>query len=193
MKSYEEFLRHKAIVPIVSGLASVPELECQSMTAAALSSLLHGKRIGRGKWVARCPAHPDRHPSLSIAEGKTGVLLKCMSAGCETSAVLEALGLRWSDLFYESRNLSRVDLRKLEAQRKVEADKERAQKYKARIAIGQARFWDAEVERVAKLLATDFDSDRLAAQFHRALQRSRETQAAIRPFFHPCLVPGEYL
>ena len=50
-------------------------------------------------WKARCPAHDDRTPSLSIAAGKDGrVLLRCW-AGCETLAVLGALGLSWADLF----------------------------------------------------------------------------------------------
>jgi hypothetical protein len=64
-----------------------------------LARLLNGRKTGKGKFVAKCPSHPDRTPSLAIAEGKKGVLLKCMSAGCETVAILEALGLRWSDLF----------------------------------------------------------------------------------------------
>lgn len=49
--------------------------------------------------VARCPAHPDRTPSLSIGRGAEGrVLLTCM-AGCPLDAVLTALGLSAADLF----------------------------------------------------------------------------------------------
>jgi putative DNA primase/helicase len=56
------------------------------------------RRSGRG-WTARCPAHEDRTPSLSITETADGkVLMKCW-AGCSTESVLAALGLRWSDLF----------------------------------------------------------------------------------------------
>ena len=56
------------------------------------------RRSGRS-WMARCPAHEDQTPSLSIAETVDGkVLLKCW-AGCPTEAVLAALGLCWSDLF----------------------------------------------------------------------------------------------
>lgn len=51
------------------------------------------------RWSARCPAHDDRTPSLSVSNGNDGrVLLRCW-AGCETLAVLRALGLSWSDLF----------------------------------------------------------------------------------------------
>lgn len=58
------------------------------------------KRSGRG-WVACCPAHDDRDPSLSIDEGQDGrVLLKC-HAGCSTEAIVGALGLDVKDLFPE--------------------------------------------------------------------------------------------
>lgn len=52
------------------------------------------------KAIARCPAHEDRLPSLSLAEGADGrALLHCF-AGCDTgSEILPALGLAWPDLF----------------------------------------------------------------------------------------------
>ena len=52
-----------------------------------------------GGYLARCPAHKDHAPSMSIGEGDDGrILLHCW-AGCETSDIVAALGLRWSDLF----------------------------------------------------------------------------------------------
>lgn len=48
--------------------------------------------------TARCPAHPDHNPSLSVTRASDRVLLKCM-AGCDVDAVLDALGLARSDLF----------------------------------------------------------------------------------------------
>jgi AAA domain len=63
-----------------------------------LVSRLHAKRSGKG-WLARCPAHDDRKPSLSIDEGADGrVLLKC-HAGCGANDVLAALGMTARDLF----------------------------------------------------------------------------------------------
>jgi hypothetical protein len=51
------------------------------------------------KGVAQCPAHEDRSPSLSFAEGVDGrVVLYCF-AGCEAEDVVRALGLAWADLF----------------------------------------------------------------------------------------------
>lgn len=68
------------------------------MTAAEIAERLHARRIASG-WIARCPAHQDRSPSLSVREGRDGrVLLKCF-AGCSVEAVCAALGIRVSDLF----------------------------------------------------------------------------------------------
>lgn len=51
------------------------------------------------KFTARCPVHDDRSPSLSVREGADGRALIYCFAGCETEAVIAALGLRWADLF----------------------------------------------------------------------------------------------
>ena len=60
---------------------------------------LEGVAETRNGWTAKCPAHDDHHPSLSIAEGDDGrVLLKCF-AGCSTEDVCSALGLESSELF----------------------------------------------------------------------------------------------
>ena len=59
------------------------------------------RRSGAG-WMARCPTHDDRTPSLSISEAADGkVLLHCW-AGCTAESVLVASGLRWRDLFPRS-------------------------------------------------------------------------------------------
>jgi hypothetical protein len=71
------------------------------MTAGELAARLHARRTGSG-WMARCPAHPDKIPSLSIAEGEAGrVLLKCF-AGCSVESICVALKIKLSDLFCES-------------------------------------------------------------------------------------------
>lgn len=64
-----------------------------------LSRLERVKRTGPDRWIARCPAHDDRRPSLSIHEAEDRkVLLKCWS-GCSVQAILEVLGLSLADLF----------------------------------------------------------------------------------------------
>lgn len=71
------------------------------MTAEVILDRLDGVRqTGRG-FVARCPAHEDGRPSLSIRETSDGrVLLHCF-AGCDAEAVLAAVGLTFSDLYPE--------------------------------------------------------------------------------------------
>jgi hypothetical protein len=69
------------------------------MSAAALLDRLEAvKATGPGRWVARCPAHEDRSPSLSIREIDDRVLIHCF-AGCAAADVLAAVGFRLSDLF----------------------------------------------------------------------------------------------
>ena len=54
---------------------------------------------GDRSWMACCPAHEDRTPSLSISAGDDGrVLLNCF-AGCGVEAILAALRLELSDLY----------------------------------------------------------------------------------------------
>lgn len=67
-----------------------------------LGRLERVKRNGTG-WMARCPAHEDRNPSLAISEGEGGRALLYCHAGCQTAAILAALGLSEGDLF-EARN-----------------------------------------------------------------------------------------
>lgn len=59
------------------------------MNAAEIAHALRGGKIG-GQWMARCPAHEDRKPSLSICEADSKVLVRC-HAGCEQAQVIAAL------------------------------------------------------------------------------------------------------
>lgn len=52
----------------------------------------------RDGWLVECPGHADSKPSLRVAVSDKGkVLLRCR-AGCETRAVLDAMGLSFGDL-----------------------------------------------------------------------------------------------
>jgi hypothetical protein len=53
--------------------------------------------MGEGRYMACCPAHADRSPSLSIKYTGERILLRCF-AGCETGDVLAAVGLAWADV-----------------------------------------------------------------------------------------------
>jgi len=50
-------------------------------------------------FIARCPAHEDRSPSLSVGEAHSGwaFVLHC-HAGCDPLAVLQAVGMEWKDI-----------------------------------------------------------------------------------------------
>ncbi len=63
-----------------------------------LAPLHSVKKSGKG-YSARCPAHEDRGPSLSVTEGDDGRVLMHCFAGCKTDDVLGAVGLQLADLF----------------------------------------------------------------------------------------------
>jgi hypothetical protein len=57
------------------------------------------KNNGFGKYMACCPAHDDKSPSLAIKEVDNGrLLIKCW-AGCGFLEIIQAIGLNASDLF----------------------------------------------------------------------------------------------
>ena len=67
-----------------------------------LDRLQKVRRKGEGQYMACCPAHDDKSPSLSVAESQDGrVLIKCFG-GCGALDVITAIGLDWDDLFPES-------------------------------------------------------------------------------------------
>jgi len=59
------------------------------MTAETMAKALGGRKVGQG-WTARCPAHDDREPSLSIRDADGKVLVHC-HAGCDQRDVIAAL------------------------------------------------------------------------------------------------------
>lgn len=71
------------------------------ITAEAFAALLIKPRQNKRGWIACCPAHQDRHPSLAISDGERGVLLKCW-AGCAVEDITAAVGVSVTDLFYDT-------------------------------------------------------------------------------------------
>lgn len=67
--------------------------------AAPLLARLEGViPAGPGRWYARCCAHDDKSPSLSVMDKGDRVLIHCF-AGCDPSDVLTAIGLDWKDIY----------------------------------------------------------------------------------------------
>ncbi|MFN6190423.1 MAG: DUF3987 domain-containing protein [Planctomycetia bacterium] len=62
-------------------------------------SRLPDHRATADGFKARCPAHEDLNPSLSIREAQDGVVLVKCFAGCPPEKVVSDLGLRMADLF----------------------------------------------------------------------------------------------
>ena len=69
--------------------------------ANILLSRLENPRGSHPKWNAKCPAHEDRSPSLSIKALDDGRVLVHCHAGCSAHDVMAALGLSLRDLFPE--------------------------------------------------------------------------------------------
>lgn len=97
---------------------------------------LDGVRPRGSRWSARCPAHDDKNPSLSISEGDRGILLKCW-AGCALVEICEALGIREGDLFFDALDTD-PQRRKAAVQ-----ERERQRQLKAAEAAWQGRRIDA--------------------------------------------------
>ena len=149
------------------------------MTVQAIADKFDARRAGRGRFMARCPAHDDSSPSLSIREGRNGrVLVRCF-AGCALDAVLDARGLRMSDLF-TGQSPSPEQRRKAQL-RRAEKEMQESRQRRRRIALMKGyRACDKRMEEIAVLLLGDMpqDADALAQEFHDALefQRCVETE-----------------
>ena len=65
-----------------------------------LSNLKKVKRTGPDRWIACCPSHDDKSPSLAIKDDDGKVLLKCF-AGCTAFEIVSAVGMDISNLFPE--------------------------------------------------------------------------------------------
>ena len=79
-------------------MSTAARFHAESVSAQPLLDRLEKVR-GNGKgWTARCPAHQDQGPSLSITEAGDRVLVHCF-AGCHAADVLAAVGLSFADLF----------------------------------------------------------------------------------------------
>lgn len=64
-----------------------------------LSRLDSVKKTGSASWLARCPCHEDRTPSLSIREAGDGRVLINDFGGCGAADIVAAVGLDLADLF----------------------------------------------------------------------------------------------
>ena len=150
------------------------------MTVEAFAALVEARRAGQGRWQARCPAHADRSPSLSIREGKNRVVLVHCFAGCPLEAILAALGLVYRDLFagpqpspqqacQAAQERARRDVEARNRRRAHGADCDRLHRLE--------RVADALFAKAARLPETDGDA--LAALGHEAIRRLRKAESEL--------------
>jgi hypothetical protein len=91
--------------------------------------------VGRHpQFSARCPAHDDKAPSLSIKDAGDRILLHCFAA-CYPESILDALGLRWADVCSSDRWQH------------------------AKVAMGAHVRWELDREAVKRKLRLGFDPD----------------------------------
>lgn len=73
------------------------------MELSQFITLFPGAKKSGGGYIARCPAHDDKNPSLSISNGGGKILLHC-HAGCTPEAIVGAIGLSMKDLRTDNGN-----------------------------------------------------------------------------------------
>ena len=54
---------------------------------------------GKGKWLALCPCHSEKTPSLAISDDNGTVLMHCFGCGANAVEVAERIGVDLSELF----------------------------------------------------------------------------------------------
>ncbi len=65
-----------------------------------LSRLDKVKQNGTNKYMACCPAHADKTPSMSVMQADDRVLIHCF-AGCGANDILDSIGLDYNALYPE--------------------------------------------------------------------------------------------
>lgn len=124
------------------------------MTAAAdFAARCPGARSIPNGYAAPCPAHGGRKPNLRVRDGRSGVLVRCMSRGCEVSEIAAAVGLHVSDLFTTAR--CGVDAYAVERRQFQDAPSETLRAFIAR---------QTEEARAARLASAPHDTPRFRSR-----------------------------
>lgn len=64
-----------------------------------LSRVDKARKTGPESWIACCPAHEDRSPSMTLREADDGRILMHCFAGCSVESILGSIGLDFDALF----------------------------------------------------------------------------------------------
>jgi hypothetical protein len=145
-----------------------------------IAKRLGARPVGPGKWMARCPAHDDHQPSLSIRSGRGDRTLIHCFAGCTLNAVLQAAKLGVRDLFSECAiPVTSCTLPEDSGSRESrcvfrQADKASRDKCRKLEAI-----CDALAAKLARLADDAPESDAITRLYHETLTRLRSTEASL--------------
>jgi hypothetical protein len=150
------------------------------MTADSFAEMLRARPAGRGRWSARCPAHADSSPSLSIAEGKDGrVVIRCW-AGCATKDILAARGLTMRDLF-AGPPATPQQAAMLAAEREAKASWQSQQRAISRAARDRVFQLESLVDAIGEKLARSPDDRELERLFHEVCDAFHAAEAELYP------------
>lgn len=133
---------------------------------------LQGVRSSGKGWIAKCPAHSDNKPSLSIGTGDKGQALLHCFAGCHAVDVLAAIGLELRDL-YPREPLDASPMARLERREVWQAANVVAA---ASVLAAEARVVEVAAQCVAEgevLFAEDID------RLHTAVQRIDDAHSVL--------------
>lgn len=152
------------------------------MTAAAFADLVQAQPTGVGRWKARCPAHNDRSPSLSIREGDDGRVLVLCRAGCSLESILTVLKLAKHDLF-AGPPPSPEQQAALRAAREACQSAARARRKARLAALDRVEKLQAVVNALGEKLARSPEDDQLNRLFHAACDRLNAVEMEADKFY----------
>jgi len=72
-----------------------------SAAHSIISACKKARQTGPDSWVACCPAHEDKNPSMTVRETPEGMVLVHCFAGCSLEDICGAVGVKVEDLFPE--------------------------------------------------------------------------------------------
>ena len=127
-----------------------------------LGRLEEVRETDRG-FTARCPAHKDKSPSLSIGNAKDprwAFVLYCF-AGCDTLAILQAVGMEWKDIAGDDDAPARRRTPVTQRQRELTAMACALRLQNEPLVLRRLRFERGWAAGALELLGVGFDGSRL--------------------------------
>lgn len=150
------------------------------MDAFTLAGKVGARSAGRNTWLAVCPAHDDRKPSLQIRDGTRAVLLKCWSNGCTPQQICKAWGISVRSLSKYA-DLPNSEQDHLARQRDARERRERAA-WEADRKEGWVLWGLGEILNQREAAAAKHpDSPVIVAAYHRALEAHRAKELELYP------------